>query len=247
MKYFTYLLFTFLFASCGSSTKSDDSKRSQDSSSSKPAHSNNPSDNELAYLIGQQWVGEFGEHSIVLKIQQVEAAGNGVYSATGFNKVANNNRPIAGTLKLEGEKVKFDLKGPGDHKFDGSFSGTIYPSDDLAMRGSWKAYKSERTVGFSLENNNSSNVPEKKKEEIVEEARKSSEFYPSAQCVVVSKRTYFHSTPEEYNRGKAYLIEGDRVYVEKVQRNFVYVQFYNEYSGKSTNGWLDSKDLEIIR
>lgn len=246
MKYFTFLSLLALITACNSTTKTDDAKPSKDSSQAATSIST-PAENELAYLIGQQWVGGFGEHSIVLKIQQVEAAGNGVYSATGFNKVANNNRPIAGTLKLEGEKVKFDLKEPGDHKFDGSFSGTIYPSDDLAMRGSWKAYKGDRTVGFSLENNNSSNVPEKKKEEIVEEARKSSEFYPSAQCVVVSKRTYFYSTPEEYNRGKAYLIEGDRVYVEKVQRNFVYVQFYNEYSGKSTNGWLDTKDLEIIR
>lgn len=246
MKFLVFIALAFMLAACNSSTTSEASKPSADSSETNNS-SNAPSENELAYLIGQQWVGDFGEHSIALQIKQVEPAGNGVYSASGFNTVLNNKRPIAGTLKLEGEKVKFNLKEPGDHKFDGSFSGIIFPSDDLAMRGSWTAYKGDRTIGFSLENNNSSNVPEKKKEEIIEEARKSSEFYPSAQCVVTSKRTYFHSTPEDYTRGKSYLIEGDRVYVEKVQRNFVYVQFYNEYSGKSTNGWLDTKDLELIR
>jgi hypothetical protein len=245
MKYLSLLLMSTLLNFCNSEKKSDPVVATV--SNEVKVENNTPSENELSYLVGQQWTGTFGEHSIVLKIQQVESAGNGVYSATGFNTVANNNRPIAGTLKLEGEKVRFDLKEPGDHKFDGSFRGTIYPSDDLAMRGSWTAYKGNRTIGFALENNNSNRTPLKPDRDIVADAGRASKFYPSAPCVVIAKRTYFHSTPEEYNKGKAFLIEGDRVTVDKVQRNFAYVQFYNEYSGKSTSGWLDTKDLEIIR
>lgn len=78
-------------------------------------------------------------------------------------------------------------------------------------------------------------------------ARRASEFYPSAECVVVSGKAFFHSAPDYARQRTAYLIEGDRIIVEKIQRNFVYVQFYNEHSGKSTDGWIDINDLEVIQ
>lgn len=229
---------------CNPSAENKSGIDSSNTTAVKPAA---PVENELAYLIGQQWTGGFDDNTIALQIKQVEPAGNGVYSASGFNTVAGNKRPIAGTLKIEGDKVKFTLKEPGDHKHDGSFTGTIYPSDQMAMRGSWTAYKRDRTVGFSLENNNSAEVQTRKKEEIVEEARKASEFYPSAQCVVTAKKTWFYSVPDYNGKKSAFLIEGDQVIVEKVVRNFVFVAYYNEYSGKSTSGWLDIGDLEIIQ
>lgn len=231
-----------IFSACNSSSKSEDSNTGKDSS----GISNEAEDNELAFLIGQQWVGDFGEHSIAIQIKQVEPSGNGVYSASGFNTVLNNKRPIAGTFKQDGEKVKFSLKEPGDHNLDGSFTGIIYPSEALAMRGSWTSYKGNRTIGFSLENNNSNTVSSRKKEEIVEEARKSSQFYPTAECVVVSKRTYFYSVPDYAYKTKAYLVEGDRISVEKIQRNFLFIAYYNEYSAQTTSGWVDCNDLEVI-
>ena len=149
-------------------------------------------------------------------------------------------------MKQDGDKVKFTLNEPGDNKFDGIFSGTIFPSDGLAMRGSWTANKGQRTIGYSLENNNSSTVSTKKKEEIIEEAQKSSQFYPTAECVVVSKRTYFYSVPDYAYKLKSYLVEGDRVTVEKIQRNFLFISYYNEYSAQTTSGWIDCNEVEIF-
>lgn len=247
---FSYKLIPFIFSvllisSCNSLFKGDDSKTEKDSTDlSKTAKL--PSDNELAFLIGQQWVGDFGEHSIVIQIKQVEPAENGQYKVSGFNTVLNNKRPIEGTMKQDGDKVKFTLNEPGDNKFDGIFSGTIFPSDGLAMRGSWTAYKGQRTIGYSLENNNSSVVSTRKKEEIIEEAQKSSQFYPTAECVVVSKRSYFYSVPDYAYKLKSYLVEGDRITVEKIQRNFLFISYYNEYSAQTTSGWIDCNEVEIF-
>jgi hypothetical protein len=234
-----------IISSCNSLSKGDDSQKEKDSTDLSEK-SNLPSDNELAFLIGQQWVGDFGENSIVIQIKQVEPAENGIYNVSGFNTVLNNKRPIVGTMKQDGDKVKFTLNEPGDHKFDGVFSGIIFPSDGLAMRGSWTANKGQRTIGFSLENNNSSTVSTKKKEEIIEEAQKSAQFYPTAECVVVSKRTYFYSVPDYAYKTKSYLVEGDRVTVEKIQRNFLFISYYNEYSAQTTSGWIDCNEVEIF-
>ena len=247
---FSYKLLPFIFSvlifsSCNSLFKGDDSKTEKDSTDSGKT-GNLPADNELAFLIGQQWVGDFGENSIAIQIKQVEPAENGLYNVSGFNTVLNNKRPVEGTLKQDGDKVKFTLNEPGDHKFDGVFSGIIFPSDGLAMRGSWTANKGGRTIGFSLENNNSSFVSTRKKEEIIEEAQKSAKFYPTAECVVVSKRSYFFSVPDYAYKLKSYLVEGDRISVEKIQRNFLFISYYNEYSAQTTSGWIDCNDVEIF-
>lgn len=235
----------FIFSSCDSFSKGEKSNSDKDSSGLNN-DSNLAEDNELAYLIGQQWVGDFSGYSITIQIKKVEPIGNGVYKASGFNTVVNT-RPIDGTFKQEGEKVKFSLNEPGNNNLDGSFTGSIYPSEGMAMRGSFSAYKGNRTIGFSLENNNSNTVSSRKKEEIVEEARKSSQFYPTAECVVISKRSYFYSVPDYAYKTKAYLVEGDRISVEKIQRNFLFIAYYNEYSAQSTSGWVNCNDFEVIR
>jgi hypothetical protein len=251
MKTIHKLLYGILVAavvfSCNNSAPAGENKANQEDSLMKSESKPEETENELAYLIGQQWVGGFDDNSIVLQIKEVEPEGNGVYKASGFNTVAGNKRPVSGNLTLDGDKVKFTLKEPGDHKQDGTFSGNIYPSEKLAMRGSWSAFRKDRTIGFSLENNNSPEAQERKKEEIVDVARRASEFYPQAECVVVSSKAFFHSSPEYSRQRTAYLIEGDRIVVEKIQRNFVYVQYYNEHSGKSTDGWININDLEVIQ
>jgi hypothetical protein len=52
--------------------------------------------------------------------------------------------------------------------------------------------------------------------------------------------------PDDGAKKSSFLIEGDRITVEKSQRNYVYVTYTNSYSGKTTTGWLKSDDLEPI-
>lgn len=157
-KIFSVTLVAAVVFSCNNSAPAGEDKANQEDTLLKSEKKPEETENELAYLIGQQWVGGFDDNSIVLQIKKVEPEGDGVYKASGFNTVAGNKRPVSGNLTIDGDKVKFTLKEPGDHKHDGSFSGNIYPSEKLAMRGSWSAYRKDRTVGFSLENNNSPEV-----------------------------------------------------------------------------------------
>jgi hypothetical protein len=53
-------------------------------------------------------------------------------------------------------------------------------------------------------------------------------------------------SPDEGTKKGAFLIEGDRIMVEKSQRNFVFVTYTNESNGKVTSGWIKSDDLEPI-
>jgi hypothetical protein len=85
-----------------------------------------------------------------------------------------------------------------------------------------------------------------RRKEVADKASKANQFQPYTEAVVVVSKTYFYSSPEDGAKKKSFLIEGDRIMVEKSQRNFVKVTFTNEANGKVTSGWIKSDDLEPI-
>lgn len=87
---------------------------------------------------------------------------------------------------------------------------------------------------------------EERRKEVAEKASKANRFSAYTEAVVAVKKTFFYSKPDDGSKKSSFLIEGDRIMVEKSQRNFVYVTFTNEYNGKVTSGWLKSDDLEPI-
>jgi hypothetical protein len=91
-----------------------------------------------------------------------------------------------------------------------------------------------------------SEAEKQRRKEVAEKASKANQFQPYTEAVVVVRKTYFYSSPEEGSQKKSFLIEGDRIMVEKSQRNFVRVTFTNEANGKVTSGWIKSDDLEPI-
>lgn len=88
----------------------------------------------------------------------------------------------------------------------------------------------------------------KKKEGIkaVENARRQKEFEQAQECVVIAERTYFHSTADYNRRNKAFLVRNDRCYPIRVQNNFIYIDFYNQATEKTTSGWISIDDLEVV-
>jgi hypothetical protein len=86
----------------------------------------------------------------------------------------------------------------------------------------------------------------KRKDDVLRLAQHASRFSLFSEAVVVSSKCFFHSRPEENSVKKSYLVEGDRVMVSKIQRHYVFVDFYSEYSGKTTSGWLNTQDLEPV-
>jgi hypothetical protein len=85
-----------------------------------------------------------------------------------------------------------------------------------------------------------------RRQEVADRASQANRFQPYTDAVVVVRRTYFYSSPSEDTKRTAFLIEGDRITVEKSQRNFVKVTFTNESNGRITSGWIKSDDLEPI-
>jgi hypothetical protein len=133
--------------------------------------------------------------------------------------------------KIAIEKAKLELEKEKLNK------GTNQSSGD--------AEKSESKKDETSQESNEE-VDEKKREKLASKASKANRFQDYTDAVVVVKKTYFYSMPDEGTKKSSFLIEGDRITVEKSQRNYVYVTYTNSYSGKTTTGWLKSDDLEPI-
>jgi hypothetical protein len=93
---------------------------------------------------------------------------------------------------------------------------------------------------------NNKEADEERRKDVAEKASKANRFSAYTEAVVAVKKTFFYKMPDEGTKKGAFLIEGDRITVEKSQRNFVFVTFTNEYNGKVTSGWIKSDDLEPI-
>ncbi len=89
-------------------------------------------------LIGE-WKGAFGNDQLLINIESINDDG----SVTGFNVVKNNRRALTG-LKNDNE---FELREPGDDKWDGVFKFTISNNE---ATGTWTANNGKSTKSFTL-------------------------------------------------------------------------------------------------
>lgn len=60
----------------------------------------------------------------------------------------------------------------------------------------------------------------------------------------VTTKTFFHDSPNEYDKRKGYLTQGEVVYIEKIQNGFGYTEFTNA-KGQISKGWLKMTDLVL--
>ena len=93
---------------------------------------------------------------------------------------------------------------------------------------------------------NNKEADEERRKDVAEKASKANRFSAYTEAVVAVSKTFFYKMPDEGTKKGAFLIEGDRIMVEKSQRNFVFVTYTNESNGKVTSGWIKSDDLEPI-
>lgn len=85
------------------------------------------------------------------------------------------------------------------------------------------------------------------REKTVERAKLERNFPDYTDVVIVTQRSYFHSTPsDESINQKKFLVNGDQTTVIKTKNGFGYVEFYNANRDKLTAGWLDLHDLEAL-
>jgi hypothetical protein len=106
--------------------------------------------------------------------------------------------------------------------------------------------QSEGTEESAKKEENNKAADEERRKDVAEKASKANRFSAYTEAVVAVKKTFFYKMPDEGTKKGAFLIEGDRIMVEKSQRNFVFVTYTNESNGKVTSGWIKSDDLEPI-
>jgi hypothetical protein len=98
-----------------------------------------PSTSDINNELMGEWKGDFGNDQLLINIERINEDG----SVAGFNIVKNNKRALTGVKNGD----EFELKEPGDDKWDGVFKFTI--TDNIA-KGTWTANNGKSTKQFSL-------------------------------------------------------------------------------------------------
>jgi len=95
----------------------------------------------LGYYVGEFIAEEFNEESpytysnkITISIDLI--SNDSLY---GHSVVAGNNRPFKGSVEYKNNSYAAKVSEPGDDKYDGQFSFSIYP-DSLKVNGKWNSY-----------------------------------------------------------------------------------------------------------
>ena len=97
----------------------------------------------LIFLLIGEWKGAFGNDQLALTIEAV----NEDALKWGSTIVKGNSRPLTGTVTKSGNSYNFELKEPGNDKWDGVFNFSI--SGNTA-NGNWTANNGKSTKHFSL-------------------------------------------------------------------------------------------------
>ncbi len=157
MKNIIFSCLVFCLFSCGSNTVEDktdttviETPKPEETTTSQPAET--PSESEkkeinISDLLGS-YVGMFTAekydydkaptwaNKITVSLDKIEGE-----SISGRSIVAGNDRPFSGTItpfKDDSGKFSVQVKEPGDDKYDGSFSFTLDPHEEI-LKGTWDA------------------------------------------------------------------------------------------------------------
>ncbi|GAB4412905.1 MAG: hypothetical protein OHK0039_19250 [Bacteroidia bacterium] len=160
-------------------------------------------------LIGY-WTGAFGKNKITLAL--AEAYGG---KAAGHSVCAGNYRPVTGEMRdLGNGRYAFDLREPGDDRYDGRFSFTI----DLgagSLDGSWTPFQAQ---------GNSAKTFSLKKRAFV--YRNDVGDYPEASQRLLAEEDVANLLPEELEQ----------------MRNEIYARHGYSFKNKDMRYYFESKD-----
>lgn len=83
------------------------------------------------------------------------------------------------------------------------------------------------------------------KEQIIASVNKAQQILSNSTAIVTADKAYFHTNADTNTRKKSYLVRGDIINALNANKNFVYIEFYNEYIDKTSSGWIDVKDIDV--
>ncbi|MBX7044264.1 MAG: YARHG domain-containing protein [Ignavibacteria bacterium] len=159
MKNLFYLVLAVFFFSCGKKDKVESEvKESKPDTSSVSKQTQNVQDTNkkiYGYYVGGFEAVKFDETKNYVYSNKITISLDSIRGENffGHSVVAGNNRPFKGTYSLLNNNYVVQAAEPGDDKYDGKFSFTVYP-ESYSLKGKWKAYNGSISVTereYSLE------------------------------------------------------------------------------------------------
>ena len=145
-------------------------------------------------------------------------------------------------LKLK-EDYSFEIKYP--ISFDNVFEITSYENNSL--KGVASISNGEKiNIIASRESYNLQDLIQKKRArlEYLSQQAALNTSVSQGQFTIISDKCYFYSEPSFENQRKAYLVKGETGSFIQSENGFVFTSFTNS-NGVTTEGWLDTNNLEI--
>lgn len=155
MKNLLFLLLAVAFISCSKADKTapKGSEKTKETAietpkeAPKPPDPNDPNKNLYGYYTGEFKAVKYNEkkdisysNRITISLDQI--TGNEI---SGHSVVAGNNRPFKGTFTAKDKNLIVEASEPGDDKYDGKFTFTVFPgSKDI--KGNWVSFKKDVDV-----------------------------------------------------------------------------------------------------
>jgi len=125
----------------------------------------------LGYYVGEFIAEEYSEESPYTYSNKITISIDSISndSLYGHSIVAGNNRPFNGRVEYKNNSYSAKVSEPGDDKYDGQFSFSIYP-DSLKINGIWNSFDkkimvTKRTYSLGKRDfvyNKENNIPENK-------------------------------------------------------------------------------------
>lgn len=147
MKNLFYLFLAVLFFSCGKTDKPVVQSKEQGKDSVPPTKQvqNLPDTNKniYGYYVGKFEAVKYDRTKSISYTNKITISLDSIRGENffGHSVVAGNNRPFKGSYHSSGKNYIVEAAEPGDDKYDGKFSFTVYP-ESQSVKGKWNAYKS---------------------------------------------------------------------------------------------------------
>jgi len=121
-------------------TATEDKKTNQDKKSKENTDQNDPNKGIYGLYTGDFEAVKYDETKDISYTNRITLSLDSIRSDVffGHSVAAGNIRPFKGTYKVTSGAYAVEASEPGDDKYDGKFSFTIFPKND-SINGTWKA------------------------------------------------------------------------------------------------------------
>ncbi|HEU5168474.1 MAG TPA: hypothetical protein VFU29_23175 [Chitinophagaceae bacterium] len=119
---------------------------------------------------------------------------------------------------------------------------TYYPLDTAIIKGELKVEAKEIKIHLDSEHGGCWNVLHFTDEAVSFSMDESKQWIQVRYAI--RDRVYFYSEKKESSKNKSYILKGNIVYIEKIERDWAYCSYLGK---KTTKGWIKMNDLSPLK